>query len=78
MAVTPEELESFTRFANEKLSNNGAESVLELAQDWTAKQQAEDLASIQRGIADADAGRTRPLDEVDSELRDKYDIPAGK
>jgi hypothetical protein len=76
MAVTSEELESFTRFASEKLNNGGADSVLELAKDWTARKQAEDLASIQRGVADADAGRMESLDEVDSQLRTKFDIPA--
>ena len=73
--MTPQELESFTRFATENLNNGGADSVLELAKDWTDKQRTEDLASIQRGVADADAGRMKSVDEIDSQLRAKYDIP---
>ena len=29
-------------------------------------------AAIERGLADADAGRTRPAEEVFNELRDRY------
>ena len=35
-------------------------------------------AAIQAGIEDMEAGRVRPLDEVDSELRAKYKIPRSK
>lgn len=35
----------------------------------------DDLAAIQAGIEDMEAGRYRPLDEVDAEIRKKYNIP---
>ena len=75
MAVTQEELDSFNRFASEKLNNGGAESLLELIRAWNASQQAEDVASIQRGIDDADAGRMQSFEKVHKELRKKYDFP---
>jgi predicted transcriptional regulator len=34
----------------------------------------EALAGIQEGLDDMQAGRTRPLREVDAELRNKHDI----
>ena len=77
MAVTHEELERFTQYATEHFNDGEADSVLQLAKNWTAQQQSEDLPSIRRGVVDADAGRTQSVDEVDTELRAKFDIKAG-
>jgi len=33
------------------------------------------IEGIDRGLADMDAGRTRPLDEFDAEFRDRHEIP---
>lgn len=35
----------------------------------------QDFESIHAGVADMEAGRVRPLAEVDAQLRAKYDIP---
>jgi prevent-host-death family protein len=37
--------------------------------------QAEEDEAIREGIADMQAGRTRPIDEVFDEMREKYAIP---
>lgn len=63
MPVTENELTQFQAFAQEKLRSGQAESIEQLADLWrlehpTPEQEAEDLASVQRGVADADAGRT--------------------
>ena len=39
------------------------------------KMQQDDIAAIQAGIEDMEAGRYRPLEDVDAELRKKHDIP---
>jgi antitoxin ParD1/3/4 len=39
------------------------------------RERDEAVAGIQEGLADLDAGRTRPLREVDEELRKKHIIP---
>jgi len=74
MAITKDELSRFHEFAEEKLSNGGADSIEQLVDLWrlanpTAKQKAADMASIQRGIADAEAGRTVPADQAFDEAR---------
>ena len=40
-----------------------------------SKQELDDLASIQAGIADMEAGRFRPFAEIDAEFRAKHGIP---
>jgi predicted transcriptional regulator len=35
----------------------------------------DDIAAIQAGIEDIEAGRFRPFAEIDAELRQKYNIP---
>jgi predicted transcriptional regulator len=81
MLVTQQDLDSFHRFAQEKLQNGGAESIEELFDLWrierpSAEEQAEIHAVIRQGLADIKAGRGRPADEVMSELRRKYNLPA--
>ena len=39
------------------------------------ERERDDLAAIQAGIEDMEAGRYRPLAEVDAEIRKKYNIP---
>lgn len=65
------ELESFHQFAASALASAEVEVTLEdLVARWREQQHEEEtIASIQRGIADAEAGRTRPLSQVDSEIR---------
>ncbi len=81
MPVTLEQLEDFHRFAQAKVGNGGVESMEELVDLWriehpSPEEQAEIHAIIRQGIADIKAGRGRPADEVMSELRRKYNLPA--
>lgn len=46
-----------------------------LVQEREARLAALD-AAIMRGIADADAGRVKPLDEAFAQLRDRLGLPA--
>ena len=39
------------------------------------RERDEAMAGIRAGLADLYAGRTRPLDDVDAQLRHKYHIP---
>ena len=43
----------------------------------TALQQQQDWESIQRGIAEADAGNTMPLEEADRKIREEFGFSAG-
>jgi hypothetical protein len=80
MPVAQQDLDSFHRFAQQKLQNGGAESIEELFDLWRIEnpspdEQAEIHAIIRQGIADIKAGRYRPADEVMVELRAKYGLP---
>lgn len=82
MPATQEELNAFHEFASEQLRNGGAElSLDELYEQWrlenpTPREQTDIHASIQRGLADVEAGRYEPADKVMRELREKHGIPA--
>jgi hypothetical protein len=41
----------------------------------TNEAKEETLRAIQQGLADADAGRSKPLDEFDREFRRKHGLP---
>lgn len=75
-------LENFRRFATEKINNGGAElTVNELLQLWafenpTAEERAEVAEIIRQGDEDIAAGRGRPVDKVNEELRQKYNLSA--
>lgn len=49
-----------------------AASVLTDALEWEASDREEAVEGIRRGLADFDAGKFRPLDEVIAEKREKY------
>ena len=77
MSVTQDDLHSFNQFAVEKLKSGNAGSLEELIQQWRLVREGEEVnAAIQRGIADVDAGRTRPLDEFWDEFSKKHNISA--
>jgi hypothetical protein len=81
MLVTQQDLDSFHRFAQKKLQNGGAESIEELFDLWrienpTPDDEAGIHAAIRQGLTDIKAGRGRSADEVNAELRRKYNLPA--
>ena len=77
MAVTQDELDSFHRFATERLRKSGEELTIDdLVIEWDSVRNREEINSaIREGLADIDAGRTRPVDQVTEELRRKHNIP---
>ncbi len=57
MAVTKEDMESFNRFADEKLANGGAESFREPVRQWEGICEYEEtFADVNESQADIDSG----------------------
>ena len=77
MAVTQDELDSFHRFATDRLKESEEELTIDdLVIEWDSVRNREEINSaIREGLADIDAGRTRPADQVTEELRNKHNIP---
>ena len=81
MSVTQQQIDSFHGFATEKLDNGGSNlSIDELyelrrLENPTQEEQADVHASIRRGLADVEADRYAPAEEVMSRLREKHGIP---
>ena len=80
MNLTEQDIERFHDFAKAKVVG-GQEDLTwrQLFQDWllehpSEKEREEVNAIIRQGIADIDAGRSRPAEEVHDELRKKYEI----
>jgi hypothetical protein len=71
MAVTKDDLRDFTRFANEKLRNGGANSLVELAGEWESqrREMEETIADIRQGHLDIDAGKVMPVADAFAEVR---------
>jgi predicted transcriptional regulator len=77
MAVTQDELDNFHRFATDRLRNGEADLTIDdLVIEWDSRRDRDEInAAIREGLADVDAGRTRPANEVTEELRKKHRIP---
>ncbi len=82
MPATIEELAQFQQFAAEQLKNGGAAmSLEELVELWRRQRPSDDellesLESLQRGLADIQAGRVLPARTVIEELGRGLPIPA--
>jgi predicted transcriptional regulator len=74
MAVTQDELDNFHRFATQRLNSCEADLTIDdLVTEWDSSRNRDEInAAIREGLADIDAGRTRPAHEVTEELRKKY------
>jgi hypothetical protein len=76
------DLRAFKGFLEEKLSNGGAELTLDEALvEWELENQTDEereatLRAIGEGLADVEAGRTRPFEEFDHEFRAKHGLPS--
>ena len=72
------DLRAFKGFIEEKLSNGEANLTLDEAlglweyENLTAEEREDTLRAIRQGLADVDAGHTRPLEEFDREFRRKH------
>jgi len=69
-AAVKTNLEGFHEFVAEKLRNGEVRLTPEQALvQW--RERVETIESVQRGLADVEAGRSRPADEVIEELRNE-------
>jgi hypothetical protein len=77
MATTREELESFQRFASQRLAGAGSEPSLdELLLEWADdRDRLQIKAAIRRGLADIEAGRHQPADVVMEKIRVEFGFP---
>lgn len=65
---TVSELQNFHQYLDQRLTDGSEElSPEEALRDWREHQQT--IQSIRRGLADVEAGRTRPAVDVIEELR---------
>ena len=71
MSVTKEDLSDFHRFADEKLNQGGARSLVELADEWEAqrREMEETVAEIRQSHTDIDAGRVAPVADTFADVR---------
>lgn len=78
MSITAQDIEQFRDFAQAKLASGEPDLTWQqLFQDWLLEHPSDEErdevnAIIRQGIADIDAGNSRPADEVHSELRTKF------
>jgi len=73
MPITEDEIRGFADYAKRRLGNGGADSLEECLQQWRAEQiDSETVASIRRGLDQADAGQSRAFHEVDADIQKKY------
>jgi hypothetical protein len=80
MSATLDELEDFQRFAKQQVQSGADGSLAELFDRWSlehpsAEEQADVHDAIRQGLADIEAGRSRPASVVMQELRAKYGLP---
>jgi len=81
MIVTQHDIEQFHAFATRKLTNGGAgmtwQELFEawLTEDPPPSERQEVNSIIEQGLQDIAAGRFRPAEEVNAELRKKFDLP---
>jgi hypothetical protein len=72
---------AFHDFLGARLANGGASLTLEECLDlWeidnqTDEEREETLRAIRQGLADVEAGRTRPAEDVIRDLCRKYNLP---
>ena len=73
MAVTQQELQSFTQFVAERMDGDSDVSLENCLALWRAEQErTETIAAIRHAEADIAAGRVYSLEQVDAEIRKKY------
>ena len=71
---------AFRDFLDANLGGDESLTLYEYLDLWdfensTNEAKEETLRAIQQGLADADAGRSKPLDEFDREFRRKHGLP---
>lgn len=75
MPTANSDLDSFYLFGRSKLAENADLTFDDLLVEWDSTNgRAESNEAIREGIADVDAGRTRPADDVIAEARKRLGI----
>ncbi len=75
------DLRAFKGFIEEQLSNEGADPSLDEAlvnweiENQTDEEREDTIRAIHQGLADVEAGRTRPLEDFDRDFRLKHGLP---
>lgn len=75
MAITRDELESFHQFATGHLNKSAEDLTLEeCLRLWRVRrEEAETVEAVIAGVADIAAGRYHTADEVDAEIRRRFE-----
>jgi len=75
MPVTTEELIEFNAFAAKHIADESAESLEDVFQAWReSREHTEELEGIRQGIAQANAGLGKPLEEFMDDCCRRNDI----
>ena len=69
--VTKEDLQNFHRFADLKLESGGANSLVDLADEWESRrgEMEETVADIRQSRADIEAGRVSSVSDAFADAR---------
>jgi hypothetical protein len=70
MAVTQDDLRNFISFADEKLKNGGADSIIELAGEWEMRRQDNTSAGIHK-VVNVDEQTIQELSKAFPDVRDE-------
>jgi hypothetical protein len=74
MAVTRDELLDFNRFAEEKLTDGGADNLQDLLDEWNERRaHQQSIAGIRKSVAQYEAGECLPVHEAFDEVRRKLE-----
>jgi hypothetical protein len=73
-------LHAFKSFIDQQLAGESVPTVDEVIARWEYENESDEeredaLEAIRRGLADVDAGRTRPFEEFDRDFRSKHGLP---
>lgn len=72
MPITAQDLVEFHRFAQQKLSSGTADSIEQLAHEWSATRESDEVVQdVIAGEAEIAAGGGRPADEIIGEIHDR-------
>ncbi|MCI0492725.1 MAG: hypothetical protein L0Z07_07295 [Planctomycetes bacterium] len=76
MSITREDLDRFHRFAEERLGNDGTDSIAELARQWQAAREREEVnEALRDATEDLKAGRYRTAADVSRDIDRKFNLP---
>jgi len=77
MSITINDINNFHQFAIARIEQSGQNELTidDLFVEWDSASNREEInRAIRKGIADVDAGRTRPLEEVNERLKAKFKL----